>query len=119
MTQLTTSIADTNPTTRFFNNIYNPVVGVSQNINDAIYSYFEQYTQNKDSAKILTQVVISTAQEQNLDPLVVLTDFQKLDNNELNAYLALFLNLSRVPTSLLGVKVPPVTNPYISRSILF
>ena len=77
MTQLTTSIADTNSTTRFFNNIYNPVVGVSQNINDAIYSYFEQYTQNKDSAKILTQVVISTAQEQNLDPLVVLTDFQK------------------------------------------
>lgn len=108
-----------NATTRYFNNIYNPVIGISQNINDAIYSYFEQYTGNKESAKILTQVVISTAQAQNLDPLQVLKDFQNLSNNELNAYLALFLNLNRVPTSLLGVKLPPVTNAYISRTILF
>lgn len=118
---MTTQVPNTivNPTTRYFNNIYNPVVGISQNVNDAIYSYFEQYTQNKESAKILTQVVISTAQAQNIDPLIILADFQKLPDNELNAYLSLFLNLNRVPTSLLGVKLPPVTNPYISRTILF
>lgn len=117
MTQLTNTMV--NPTTRYFNNIYNPEVGISQNLNDAIYSYFEQYTGNKETAKVLTQVVINTAQAQNLDPLVVLTDFQNLTENELDAYLALFLNLNRVPTSLLGVKLPPVTNAYISRSILF
>lgn len=117
MTQLTNT--NLNPTTRYFNNVYDPVQGISQNINDAIYSYFEQYTGNKESAKVLTQVVISTAQAQNLDPLAVLTDFQKLNDNELDAYLALFLNLNRVPTSLLGVKLPPVTNAYISRTILF
>lgn len=111
--------AQYNSTTKFFNNIYNPEIGISQNINDSIFTYFEQYTQNVESAKILTQAIISTAQSQNLDPMAVLEDFKNLPNNELNSYLALFLNFKRVPTSLLGVKVQPVTNPYITRSILF
>lgn len=116
MTQITNQ---GNPTTKFFNNIYTPVEGVSQTMNDAIYSYFEMLTEDKESAKILTSVVIDTARQQNLDPLVVLDDFKKLGNDELNAYLALFLNISRVPTSLLGVKIPPSINPYVSRTILF
>lgn len=116
MTQVTSL---TNPTTKFFNNIYTPVEGVSQTINDAIYGYFETVTENKESAKILTSVVIDTAKQQNLDPLAVLEDFKNLPNTDLNAYIALFLNISRVPTSLLGVKVPPTINPFVSRAILF
>lgn len=87
MAQIITLI---NSTTKYFNNIFDPTIGISQNLNDAIYSYFEEYTQNIESAKILTQVVINTAQAQNLNPLDVLQDFKKLDNNELNAYLSLF-----------------------------
>ena len=109
----------TNNTKKFFNNVFNPEIGISQNINDAISSYFQQYTSNIESAKILTQVVISTAQAQNLDPMQVLDDFKRLDKNQLDAYLSLFLNSNRVPTSLLGVKVPPVTNQYVTRTIIF
>lgn len=116
MAQIITPI---NSTTKYFNNIFDPTIGISQNLNDAIYSYFEEYTQNIESAKILTQVVINTAQAQNLNPLDVLQDFKKLDNNELNAYLSLFLNNNRVSTSLLGIKIAPVINPYVSRTILF
>lgn len=116
MNQTTTQV---NPTTKFFNNIYSPIEGVSQTINDAIYGYFETLTQDKESAKILTSVVIDTAKQQNLDPLAVLEDFKKLPDTDLYAYLALFLNLSRVPTSLLGVKVAPTINPFIARTVLF
>lgn len=38
--------------------------------------------------------------------------------SELNAYLTMFLNLNRIPTSLLGLSNSPQTSKYISRSIL-
>ena len=106
-------------TQKFFNNFYTPNLAVSQNTNDAIVGYFEEYTQNFESAKLLAQAVIDTAASQRLDPMQVLTQFQNLSNNELNTFLSLYLNTNRVPTSLLAVKNKPVTNQYVSRTILF
>lgn len=40
------------------------------------------------------------------------------EENELNAYLCMFLNLDRVNTSLLGINNSPKTNKYIQRAIL-
>ena len=71
-----------------------------------------------DSAKLLAQALIDTAQAQREDPMTVITEFQKLPEGELNAILALYLNTTRVNTSLLGIKNRPRTNPYVARSIL-
>ncbi len=110
---------ESSKTDKFFNNLYSPNLAISQNINDAIVGYFEEYTQNKQSARLLAQSVLDTAAAQRQDPMQVLTEFQNLSNNELNMVLSLFLNTARVPTSLLAVKNRPVVNPYVQRAILF
>lgn len=108
----------TNSTTRFFNNYFIPNYTVSQNTNDAILSYFEQQTGNVESAKLLAQAVIDTAQSQRANPLEVLSEFQKLPQGELNTVLALYLNTGRVNTSLLGIKNTPKTSSYVTRTII-
>jgi hypothetical protein len=108
----------TNNTTRFFNNYFIPAYTVSSNTNDAIVSYFQQQTGGLDSAKLLAQTVINTAQAQRTDPLSILNEFQKLSDNQINALLALYLNSSRVNTSFLAVKNTPKSNRFIIRSIL-
>jgi len=108
----------TNNTTRFFNNYFTPVYTVSSDTNDAIVSYFEQQTGSLDSARLLAQTVINTAQAQRQDPLTILNEFQKLPTVQVNAILALYLNSTRVNTSLLGIKNTPRPNPYITRTIL-
>jgi len=108
----------TNSTTRFFNNYFIPSYTVSQNTNDSILSYFEEQTGNVESAKLLAQAVIDTAQSQRADPLEVLSEFQKLPGGQLNTVLALYLNTGRVNTSLLGIKNNPKTSSYVSRTII-
>ena len=108
----------TTKTTRYFNNFFTPSFTVSQNTNDAIVSFFQQQTDNLDSAKLLAQAVIDTAQAQREDPMAVLSEFQNLPNGQLNAVLTLYLNTSRVNTSLLALKTTPRSNLYVSRTIL-
>jgi len=108
----------TNNTTRFFNNYFTPVYSVSSDINDAIVSYFQQQTGSLESAKLLAQTVINTAQAQRTDPLAILNEFQKLPTTQVNAILALYLNSTRINTSLLGIKTTPKSNQYITRTIL-
>ena len=95
-----------------------PDVAVTQNINDAILSYFQEQTSNIESAKLLVQAIIETAKVQRQNPMTVLTEFQNLPTDELNAILTLYLNTSRVPTSYLGVKIQPKTSPLVTRTIL-
>lgn len=106
-----------NKTTVFFNNFFTPDYTVSENINDAILSYFQQQTGNKESAALLAQAVINTAQQQREDPMMVLEQFQKLPQGEISSILALYLNSTRVSTSLLGIKNVPKANKFVSRTI--
>jgi len=55
----------------------------------------------------------STDKHANTGPLTAQTNFI-----EVNAYLAMFLNFSRVNTSLLGVTNEPPRSKYIQRAIL-
>jgi hypothetical protein len=92
---------------------------VNSNTNDAIIAFFQQYTQNTTAANNLASAVLYTAMSQNLDPMSVLSQFESLPKGQLNAYLAAFLNISRVPTSSLGINNgAKSTSPYVVRSIL-
>ena len=102
---------------KYFNNFFAGDFAVGA-ANDAIVGYFEKYTGNAASGKALAAAVIYTARAQNIDPMQVFSDFQKLRPNELNNYLAAFLNFNRVPTSIIGIKTSATTSPYITRSIL-
>ena len=106
-----------NKTTKFFNNFFVPEMTVSENTNDAFLSFFEEQTGNKESAALLAQAVLNTAQEQREDPLLVLEQFQKMPKGEISAIMALYLNSTRVSTSLLGIKNVPKANKFVSRTI--
>jgi len=107
------------PAGQYFNNYFAAPTTVSQNQNDAITAYFQQVTGgNKQSAAVLASTVIYTALAQGLDPMSIVQQFQALKPGELNLYLAMFLNLNRVGTSLVGVNNSPVQNKYVTRAIL-
>jgi len=108
----------TNPT-KYFNNLYSDVFSVSAGANDAIVAFFEQYTQNKITGQNLASAVLYTAQAQNINPMTILSDFQKMPKGQLNNYLAAFLNATRVPTSAIGIKTSAKTSPFVTRTILF
>lgn len=105
-------------TTKFFNNFFIPNYTVNESTNDSIISFFVNQTGSYDTAVIIAQAFINTAQNQREDPLTVLNQFQQLGAGNLNAALALYLNISRVPTSLLGVKNQVQANPYVTRTIV-
>ena len=109
---------NSNPTTRYFNNFFKPTYAVGPETNDAIVSYFQQQTGDLESARLLAQAVYDTALAQREDPLVVLDQFRALPQGELSPFLALYLNISRVPTSLLGVQNTPKTNSLVTRTII-
>lgn len=103
---------------KYFNNFFNKTITISTAKDDAIVSFFEKYADNKQSALALASAVIYTSRSQNMDPMLVLDEFKKLEKGMLSAYLSYFLNLSRVGTSLLGVNNQTVKNKYVARTIL-
>jgi hypothetical protein len=62
--------------------------------------------------------VVYTALAQNLDPMAVMAQFQSLPPGQLTNYLAAFLNATRAPTSMLGLKTQTTTSPYVTRTVL-
>lgn len=110
--------ATKNKTVDFFTNLADPILNISQNVDDAVLGYFENITKDKEAGRTLAATVISTALNQGIDPMTVIDEFRRLRPEELNAYITVFLNLSRANTSLLAVGLQPQTNKYIQRAIL-
>lgn len=108
----------TNSTTDYFNNFNVAPTTVSQNVDDAVIAYFEQVTGNTESARALASAVIMTSVSQGLDPMETLDEFAKMEKGQLESYLVMFLNLSRVGTSYLGINNSPAVNKYVARTIL-
>lgn len=104
---------------RYFNNFYAIPFNISAEANDAIIAFFQEYADNDASALNLASAVIYTAFAQNIDPLTVLAQFEKLPRGELSNYLIAFLNSTRVPTSVLGVNTHnKQTSIFVNRTIL-
>lgn len=108
------TIDDTN---KYFNNFFNQTIDISPAQDDAIVSYFQTITDNRESAVALASAVIYTSKQQLTDPMQILDEFKKLDKGQLNSYLCMFLNLNRVGTSLLGINTQPAKSKYVQRSI--
>lgn len=102
----------------YFNNVFKPTVSLQSDMVDAVETYFEIITKNKTSANVLASAVIYTALNQGQDPLTVVQEFKKLGTGEINEYLAAYLNLNRIPTSLIGVLNKPTPNQFVERAIL-
>jgi hypothetical protein len=106
------------PTQTYFNNLGNENLRVSPEIDDAVVSYFENITGDKVTARNLAGVILQTAKNRGLGLAEVIDEFRKRPSGELNAYLAMFLNLDRIPTSLVGIGHTPQKSTYVTRAIL-
>lgn len=102
----------------FFNNFFTKRYNISPNANDAVVAYFEQIADNKESAAALAAAVIYTSLSQEVDPMETLDEFRRVSQGELNVFIAMYLNLNRVPSSALGVRNAPLTNKYVNRAII-
>jgi hypothetical protein len=114
----TFTVNQNSDTQTYFNNYFTRNYSISPNANDVIVSYFETITTNTQSAQALAAAVIYTSLSKEIDPMTVLEKFKKLGPGELDSYLAAFLNLNRIPTSLLGITNRPTVGKYIERCIL-
>lgn len=104
--------------TKYFNNFFVKDINVSSDVSDAVIAFFDEYTQNRASAQILATSVILTSLAQNINPMSTLAEIKKVGKGQLDAYLAVFLNLNRIGTSLLGLVNQPHTSTYVRRTIL-
>jgi hypothetical protein len=107
------------PADQYFNNYFSADATISSGQNDAVMAFFQTLTGgNLQSAQVLASNVIYTAIAQGMDPMGVISQFQGLPSGQLNLYLAMFLNLNRVGTSLVGLNNNQTQNKYIIRAIL-
>lgn len=103
---------------QYFNNIFKNTIALTGDVVEAVETFFEIITKNRASAKVLASAIIVTAKSQNQDPLTLVQEFKKLNPGQINAYLATYLNLNRIPTSLLGTVNKPPVNQFVERTIL-
>ena len=102
----------------YFNNLALPSINVSQNVDDAVQTFFQRITGDKSSAQMLASAVIFTAAGQGLNPMATIAEFQRVAPGELNDYLVVFLNLNRYGTSILGINNQPFINQFVKRTLL-
>lgn len=106
-------------TDAYFSGYYKTNLPVSGQQYDAVLTFFLKRTSgNKTSAEALTASVLTIAQNRGLDPLSLVEEFKKFnDNDSFKASLLALLNSDRRPTSKLGYSVTPDPNPFIVRNI--
>jgi len=103
--------------TVFFNNYLQPGFTVSSQINDTIIAHFEKITDNRASAEIMASAVIYTSLAQRIDPLSIIDKMKTMEQDDVSAYITMFLNLNRVGSSYLGTHKSPNINKYVKRGI--
>lgn len=112
-------LSATDDTKEFFTNIYEIIDPISSNQYDSVISFFENYTGNKETAKIISSAVLYTAARRGVDIMSVMQEFYGLDPGQLNRALASFINLQRFGTSYLGMNTSTEISPYTIRTIRF
>ncbi len=103
----------------YFDTYYQPNAYISGPKYDAVYTFFLSRTNNnKDAARSLTTSLLEIAYSTGVDPMLILEDFKKYNQNESFkiALIGLF-NRSRRNTSKIGFATQPVPTPQVSRNI--
>jgi len=109
---------NTTKTLRLFNGYFDTKVTVDINVYDVVHGFFVRKIKSQEAADALTAAVITTSFDNKLDPLQVIKDLDSVDDLELDATLALYMNETRRNTSLLGVKQTQPVIEIVARSIL-
>ena len=106
-------------TDSFFNSYYKTTLPVNGQKYDAVVTFFLKKTEgNKVAAEALTASLMTIAQSRGIDPMSVLEEFKKFNDDEsFKAALIALLNSGRRSTSKLGYAITPESSPYVVRNI--
>jgi len=85
---------------------------------DAVYTFFLGRTNNKEAASSLASALLEVTYTTGVDPMTVLEDFKKYQNNEnFKAALIGIFNTSRRNTSKIGYAATPNPNEMVARNL--
>lgn len=105
-------------TVRVFDDFYNFAIEVDANTWDTVNSYMLSVFRTVDAAENFSTTLFRIADETNVPVLDLLAEIQGMDDIQLTATLAYYLNGLRSPATLLGVNEPVTPNAYVARNVL-
>ena len=109
----------TSNTMQFFNGYTNQPIEVNPEIYSQVYSFFLSRTSSDVAAKQLAQNVMVLTYDNKLDPLKIITEFNKAaSDSELKTLLIAFFNSLRPASSKIGFSNNNYTNQWVQRNIL-
>jgi len=103
----------------YFDNYYKQQNGIGPSQYDAVYTFFLGRTNNNvQAAESLSAALLKLTYDNKVDPMGLLEDFKKYNNNESFkiALIGLF-NSSRMNTSKIGFASAPTTPPLVTRNL--
>lgn len=118
MTTVNYTNTNLDQTVRVFDKFYTFDVQVPAAEYDVVFSYFVKQMATKQAAGNFTVSLFRIAQQTNVPPLTLLTEFQGKNGIDLTATLAYYLNQLRSRATLLGVGIAVVPNVYAARNVL-
>lgn len=102
----------------YFENYYNRDVPVDGEKFDAVVAFFESKTQNTGSARALATALLEISKNIDIDPMIVIDDFKKYQDNEsFQAALIGLFNSSRRNTSKLGYAPAKTPAAVVARNV--
>jgi len=94
-------------------------LNIDGEIYNQVFAFFSSKTNSVPAAQQLTQSVLTLTYNNNVDPLKIITEFNKAANDsELKTLLIAFFNSLRPSTSKIGFGINNQTNEWIQRNIL-
>jgi hypothetical protein len=100
-------------------NLVTPAPASNSAVYDKIYSFFQTKTSSISAAEQLTQTVITLTNNNSLDPMAIITQFDLATNdNELKILLIALCNSLRPSTSKIGYQHTITYNQWIQRNIV-
>ena len=103
----------------YFNTYYSTQNSIDGAKFDAVFAFFLSRTNNnKDAARSLAASLLEVTYSTGTDPMLVLEDFKKINQNQgfKSALIGLF-NSSRRNTSKIGFATKTVAAPVVARNI--
>ena len=105
-------------TVQVFDEFYQFAVEVDANEYDLVNSYFESVFESREAALNFSTTLFRIADNTNVPVLDLLDQIKGMDNIQLTAAMAYYLNGLRSPSTLLGINEPVVSNFYTARNVL-
>lgn len=103
---------------RVFDDFYNFAINVPPDTYDVVNSYFSSVFKTPEAAANFTVTLFRIAEETRTPVLTLLSQIQDLDEIQLTAQLAYYLNGLRSKTTLLGINAAATPNFYTARNVL-